>query len=100
MRPARLTGATSATQDLEAIGAWYSDQALPDVGNRLLLALVGRIESLRAFPERGRIVPELGMESIRELIHPPFRIVYRLDRGTVRVLRVWRSERPLRLPAE
>jgi toxin ParE1/3/4 len=27
------------------------------------------------------------------LIHPPFRIVYRLDADRVRVVRIWRSER-------
>lgn len=30
-------------------------------------------------PEIGRIVRELGQAFLRELIHPPFRIVYRLD---------------------
>ncbi|MDJ0891444.1 MAG: type II toxin-antitoxin system RelE/ParE family toxin, partial [Gammaproteobacteria bacterium] len=32
---------------------------------------------------------------LRELIRPPFRIVYRRDPKHVRVVRVWRSERPL-----
>jgi hypothetical protein len=35
---------------------------------------------------------------LREAIHPPFRIVCRLDDGRVRVVRVWRSERQLSYP--
>ena len=35
---------------------------------------------------------------LREIIHPPFRIVYRVENRRIRVVRVWRSERLLRLP--
>jgi len=30
--------------------------------------------------------------------HPPFRIVYRLEKFRVRVVRIWRSERLLKMP--
>ena len=43
-------------------------------------------------------VPELGLAQLREIVHPPFRIVYRLDEERVRVVRVWRSERLPRVP--
>jgi hypothetical protein len=36
---------------------------------------------------------------LRELIHPPFRIVYRRAPERAWIVRVWRSERLLRLPA-
>jgi plasmid stabilization system protein ParE len=45
----------------------------------------------------GRIVPEYGLPSLRELIHPPYRIVYLLKADEVQVIRVWRSERLLKL---
>lgn len=48
--------------------------------------------------ERSRVVPEFGFEHLREVIRPPFRIVYRLDDDRVRVVRVWCSERLLELP--
>jgi toxin ParE1/3/4 len=54
--------------------------------------------SFADFPEIGREVPELGLAQLREVIHPPFRIVYRLDDERVRVVRVWRSEPLLRIP--
>lgn len=90
--------AESAVSDLEGIREWYQDQGVPEVGERLILELFERIETLAAHPEIGRIVPELGQAFLRELIHPPFRIVYRLDPGRVRIVRVWRGERLLRLP--
>jgi len=49
-------------------------------------------------PEGGRVVPELGVAALRESIHPPFRIVYRIDVERVRIVRAWRGERVLRLP--
>ena len=43
----------------------------------------------------GRTVPEFYQPLLRELIHPPFRFVYRLEPKRVRIVRVWRSERSL-----
>lgn len=90
--------AQSAVADLEAIRRWYSEQGVPEVGERFIAEIVRRIESLQSYPEMGRIVPEFDQPFLRELIHPPFRIVYRCDPGMVRIVRVWRSERLLRLP--
>jgi toxin ParE1/3/4 len=56
--------------------------------------VVSRIESLADFPESGRVVPEFGMAQLREIIYPPFGIVYRVDEGRVRVVRIWRQRVP------
>ncbi len=93
-----ITLAVSAVKDLEEIRAWYADQQVPDVGERLLGEVISQMERLAAFPESGRIVPEFGVAHLREIIHPPFRIVYRLDTMQVRIVRVWRSERLLKMP--
>jgi plasmid stabilization system protein ParE len=93
-----ITFAASAFDDLEGIRAWYRDQQVPDVGNKLLGEIVSQVERLADFPESGRIVPEFGIANLREIIHPPFRIVYRLDSHKIRIIRVWRSERSLKMP--
>ena len=93
-----ITFTASAVKDLEEVKAWYIDQQVPDVGERLLGELVSQVERLAEFPESGRIVPELGIAHLREIIYPPFRIVYRLDKMRVRIVRVWRSERRLKMP--
>lgn len=98
--PARhtISFAESAVADLEDIRAWYAGLEVPEVGERLVRAVVSQVERLAEFPESGRVVPEFGVARLREIIHPPFRIVYRLDDGRVRVVRVWRSERLLEVP--
>jgi plasmid stabilization system protein ParE len=90
--------AESAIADLEDIRAWYVKLEVPEVGERLLREVVLQVERLADFPESGRVVPEFGIAPLREIIHPPFRIVYRLDAGRVRIVRVWRSERLLKMP--
>lgn len=100
MRRISIRFAESAAIDLEAIRDWYAEQEVAHVGDRLVAEILERIEALRAHPEMGRIVPEFQQRFLRELIHPPFRIVYRRDPGQVRIVRVWRSERLLRLADE
>ena len=60
--------------------------------------IVETVLRLADFPESGRVVPQFGLARLREIIHPPFRIVYRLDEARVRVVRVWRSERLMTMP--
>ncbi|MDE0443599.1 MAG: type II toxin-antitoxin system RelE/ParE family toxin [Gammaproteobacteria bacterium] len=90
--------AESAVADLEAIKEWYADQGVPDVGDRILGGVFERVERLSEHPDMGRVVPEFGESFLRELIYPPFRIVYHRSTKLVRVIRVWRSERLLVLP--
>lgn len=92
--------AESALTDLESIREWYVEQGVPDVGERLLGDIVASIEALADHPDMGRIVPEFNQPFLRELIRPPFRIVYRRDAKHVRVVRIWRGERPLVFPTE
>ena len=90
----------SAVSDLEEIAGWYENQGAPEAGRRIVAEIITRIETLGDLPDSGRVVPEFNQPSIRELIHPPFRIVYRRSAGHVQVIRVWRSERLLKLPED
>ncbi len=90
--------AESALADLEGLRSWYIQQGISDVGERLLGEIILSIEALTAHPDMGRIVPEFEQPFLRELIRPPFRIVYRREPKHVRIVRVWRSERQLELP--
>jgi toxin ParE1/3/4 len=93
----KITFALSAVEDLEEIRAWYAGQQVPEVAERLIAEVISQVERLAALPECGRMVPEFGVAHLREIIHPPFRIVYRLGQARVRIIRVWRSERLLKL---
>lgn len=89
--------AESALSDLEDILGWYAGQQVPEVGERLVREIFARTEQLPTFSESGRVVPEFGMKTVRELIHSPFRIVYRVDPAIIWIVRVCRSERVLKL---
>jgi plasmid stabilization system protein ParE len=97
-RPLPVTLAESAVTDLEELRAYYREQQAPEVGERFVREIIAWIEDLPAHPDRGRIVPEFGQPRLRELIHPPFRIVYRRDAESLSIVRVWRAERLLQLP--
>jgi toxin ParE1/3/4 len=86
--------------DLGEVLDWYREQQAPEVGDRLLREVMAHVERLVDFPESGRVVPEFGLSRLREIVHPPFRVVYRLDDDAVRVVRVWRSERLLETPPD
>ncbi len=87
-----------ALSDLEDLVAWYTEQGRPETGARTVADILSQLERLADFPDLGRVVPEFSHPLLRELVRPPFRIVYRREPEVVRVLRVWRSERLLRLP--
>jgi plasmid stabilization system protein ParE len=88
-----VTFAESALRGLEEIRAWFTEQGVPEVGDRLTLEVFQQVEYLVDHPDMGCIVPEFNQPFLRELIHPPFRIVYRKDPARLRIVRVWRSER-------
>ena len=57
--------------------------------------LIDRALSLANFPERGRIVPEIGDSAVREIVHGRYRIIYEIfpDAESVFVLRYWHGAR-------
>jgi toxin ParE1/3/4 len=57
--------------------------------------LIDRALSIAAFPELGRIVPEISEPAVREIIHGSYRIIYEIfsDRETIYVLRFWHGAR-------
>jgi toxin ParE1/3/4 len=85
--------AHSAEDDLSDILSWYSSQLVQEIGERLVAAVIERVEQLAMFPDSGKVVPEFETPWLRELELPPFRIVYRREHAVITIVRVWRSER-------
>lgn len=90
--------ARSALSDLQEIKAHYLAQGVPDIGQKFVNAILKDVQRLRDHPDSGRKVPEFDQDRIREIIHPPFRVVYLRNAASVNLVRVWRSERLLLLP--
>ncbi len=83
-----------AIEDLAGIVS-YIAQDSPDRAVAFGEALIARTQQIGEFPEAGRIVPEFRDPSVREIIHDPYRIVYRIARDgtTVEVARFWHAKR-------
>ena len=82
----------SAVNDLEAIKEYYLEEGVPQIGVEFVIEIIHHIETLPTNPEIGRFVPEFNEKNIRELIHPPYRIVYLKEEKIINVIRVWRSD--------
>jgi toxin ParE1/3/4 len=84
----------AAIKDLEEItGHIAKDDGR--VAERFGNKLIDRTLPLAMFPEMGRVVPEFDDPTIREIIHEPYRILYRLRRTIrqIHVLRFWHAAR-------
>jgi toxin ParE1/3/4 len=52
-------------------------------------------DSLAELPDRGRVVPEVGRDDVRELIVGPYRLVYRRDMDATTITMVLHGRREL-----
>lgn len=66
-----------AQADLAAIRAFISQDS-PHYASVIISRLIAATDRLTPFPESGRAVPEFEDPLVREVVHPPYRIVYRL----------------------
>jgi toxin ParE1/3/4 len=66
-----------------------------EVARRFGDLIVSKVESLGTFPRIGRMVPEYRIDQLREIIVPPYRIVYEINDETMvlSVLRIWHGAR-------
>ena len=96
----KLYFSKSAFEDFESIKGYYLEEGVPEVGKQFVSSIVEHAEKLLDNPDIGRMVPEFEEPKIRELIHPPFRVVYLREVISIHIIRVWRSERTLILPKE
>ncbi len=81
-------------EDLRAISIFIARDN-PAAALQLGDVIFQRMDSLRSFPELGRVVPERGEPNIREIVVGNYRVVYRFRREqkTVEILRVWHGAR-------
>ena len=93
----KITWAIAARRDLEAIVAYLADRD-PQAALAILDRLETRAASLATLADRGRLVPELRrlhIQQYRELVVPPYRLIYRIRQQGVLVLTVVDARRSL-----
>jgi addiction module RelE/StbE family toxin len=97
MTRSKVLWTRSARRDLEAIVAYLADRS-PQAALSTLDRLEARAKSLATLGDRGRIVPELGrlhIRQYRELLAPPYRVIYRVSGKRILVLAVMDARRSL-----
>ena len=92
----RTRWAGQALRDLDEIRRWIARDS-PRQAERSVRGIRRATESLKRFPSSGRIVPEWHDDRFREVIHAPWRIVYRYEPSddTVLIVTVIHSSREL-----
>ena len=87
-----------AQRELRAIHDFLA-RVSPDYGALVSARIVTATLRLEVFPRSGRIVPEIGLDDVREVFYRTYRIVYVVvSDERVDVLTVLPSSRPLGTP--
>ncbi len=86
-----------AADDLEAIADFIAVDS-SYYARLFVLDVMSGAEQIAQFPQAGRMVPELKVASVRELIIGNYRLVYRIQRDVAEILTVVHGARLLRLP--
>jgi plasmid stabilization system protein ParE len=91
---AQVRWTLQAADDLEAICLFIARDATQVAvvfADRVLRAT----DRLASYPRLGRIVPELGIENIREIIVGSYRVIYRIRQDQVHLLTLHHGARLL-----
>lgn len=89
-----LWSPTARRRALAAVDFIAEDR--PTVAGEWLESLLSRVDLLRESPEQGRVVPEWGESTIREVIHSPYRVIYEVHPDRVEVLTLSHERQDLR----
>lgn len=93
-RSRRVTWADAAVEHLDEAVAYLAPRSLAGA-HRLLESAIAAAASLETLSERGRVVPELELATIRELLVGRYRLIYSIGADEVVVLAFLHGARDL-----
>ena len=73
----RIVWSHAAAKQLRAIEAYLAQSSEP-YAKRIVDRITNRTKQIAKFPRSGRIVPDFTEDSIREVIEPPYRVIYEI----------------------
>jgi toxin ParE1/3/4 len=91
---AEIRWTLQAANDLEAIVEFIAADSR-HYAQLLAINVLKAVDRLAGLPRSGRIVPELGDSSIREIILGNYRVIYRVRQDVVEILAVYHGARML-----
>ncbi len=91
---AEIVWIEGALDDVESIGEYY-ERSSPLYASSIVEQLYTASESLQHFPRRGRKVPEVDHDLLRELIIEGYRLVYQIIEDRIEIIAVLHSRQDL-----
>ncbi|MBN1902820.1 type II toxin-antitoxin system RelE/ParE family toxin [Candidatus Sumerlaeota bacterium] len=94
----KIIWSPSSLEDIESIAEYISRDS-KDQAALFILRLIEITDRLEQFPLSGRIIPEIGNSSCREIIYKSYRIMYRIEdkeiwiTGIIHCSRDWKPEK-------
>ena len=86
-RRVRIIWSPLALQRIESIALEIAGDR-PAAADRWVRSIFARAKQLSAYPASGRPVPEFARPDLRQLPHPPYRLIYRRETARVVILTV------------
>lgn len=83
----KISWSPLAVDRLESIYEYISRDN-PTAAQKTVNRIFKKVESLLKNPERGRKVPEVNRDEIRELFEGEYRIIYRLEAKRINILTI------------
>jgi len=80
----RIIWAAAAFEYLEA-AAEFLKRDSPAYSSSFVSRILQAARSLSDFPDRGRRIPEIRDENIREIFIQSYRLIYRIEKNTVSI---------------
>lgn len=74
----------------------YIGQDNPNIAISFVDTLISLAETLKDNQKKGRVVPELSIENIRERLHKNYRIVYLIKKNSIEILTVFEGHQLLK----
>ncbi|TAN44630.1 MAG: type II toxin-antitoxin system RelE/ParE family toxin [Nitrospirae bacterium] len=84
---AQILWSELAKEHLREIDAYIAEGS-PFYSIIFIDRLIAAVEKVGMFPKCGRIVPEFGIESLREIIFHEYRIVYQLANDKITIVAI------------
>ena len=92
----RVVWSPRAVDDLEAVAQYIAADSTAYAA-AVVKTILNTARNFSRFPFSGRVVPELGDESIREWFAYSYRVIYRVEEETVTVAAIVHGKRLLEL---
>lgn len=83
----RVHWTDTAISHLRSIHA-YIGQSSPEYALRIVDRLTRRSQQIGVFPQSGRVVPEVELPQIREVLEGPYRVIYHIKPDQVDIIAV------------